>query len=197
MEQTNEGIQNISHKITTDKVLFFDMDGTLIDTDLANLLSYTKAIKSVTKSNYNLIYDTDKRFNRNNLKDSIPNLKETEYEKIIQEKENYYSEFLPQTKLITTTTDILLKYSKTNKTVLVTNCREDRVLMTLNYHELIGTFSNIFYRQNTDKNRINKYMNAITSLNISAKSVIVFENEQIEITDALIAGINKLNIIKI
>src|SRR5690606_40964609 len=83
MEQTN-GVA----KITTDTVLFFDMDGTLIDTDLANFLSYKKAIVSITKLDNNLAYNPDKRFNRSNLKNAVPNLTETEYERIIQKKED-------------------------------------------------------------------------------------------------------------
>src|SRR5690606_14668217 len=123
MEQTN-GVA----KITTDTVLFFDMDGTLIDTDLANFLSYKKAIVSITKLDNNLAYNPDKRFNRSNLKNAVPNLTETEYERIIQKKEEYYNDFLHETKLKTKIADILFKYSKTNKTVLVTNCRKDRAI---------------------------------------------------------------------
>lgn len=197
MEQTIEISQNIP-KITSNKVLFFDMDGTLIDTSLANFLSYKKAIESVTKINSTLIYNSNKRFNRSDLKNSISNLSEIEYKKIIQEKKNYYLEFLPQTKLITKTVEILYKYAKTNKTVLVTNCREDRALITLNFYDLNKKFDYIFYRDETNyENRINKYTNAINHLKISTESIIVFENEQIEIDDAIRAGINELNIIKI
>ncbi|MBS1571678.1 MAG: hypothetical protein JST62_04675 [Bacteroidetes bacterium] len=69
MKETEKVTQNI----TTDIILFFDMDGTLIDTDLANFLSYKKAINSVTKSDNNLTYNPDKRFNRSNLKNAGPN----------------------------------------------------------------------------------------------------------------------------
>jgi beta-phosphoglucomutase len=194
MEQKNQVIQNITNK----NVLFFDMDGTLVDTNHVNFLSYKKAIETITKLEYNLIYYADKRFDRSALKNLASNLNETDYEKIIQEKENYYIEYLPQTNLIKETSDILFKYSKTNKTVLVTNCREERALMTLNHHKISNMFNSVFCRQKTDNgNRINKYANALRILNISPELVIVFENEQIEINDAVIAGINKLNIIKI
>lgn len=195
MEQTKEIKQGIDNKITADTVLFFDLDGTLVDTNLANFLSYKKAIKSVTKSDYNLIYNPDKRFNRSKLKNSVPNLNETEYEKIIQEKEKYYEDFLHETKLNIELADILFKYSKTNKTVLITNCRKERAVMILNYHGLIDKFSNIFYRKfaTNDDAKINKFRNAILELGVSSNLVIAFENEEIEIADAKETGIEIIN----
>lgn len=92
MGQRNEDI-----KINADTVLFFDMDGTLIDTNLANFLSYKKAINSVTKMDNDLTFNSNKRFNRSILKNSVPNLSEAEYERIVQEKEEYYNDFLHET----------------------------------------------------------------------------------------------------
>jgi beta-phosphoglucomutase-like phosphatase (HAD superfamily) len=40
---------------------------------------------------------------------------------------------------------------------------------------------------------VNKFQNAISVLGISPKSVIVFENEEAEIMDALNAGIQVIN----
>lgn len=194
MEQTNKTAQGIGNKITTDTVLFFDMDGTLIDTNLANFLSYKKAILSVTKSNHDLTRNSDKRFNRSNLKNAIPNLTEKEYEEIIREKEKYYNDFLHETKLNTEIADILFKYSKTNKTVLVTNCRKERALITLKHFGLDDKFSNIFCREFDDNGKkINKFQNAILKLGIPPNYVIAFENEEIEIIDAQKAGISIIN----
>ena len=125
MGQKRDEIQKIESAINADTVLFFDMDGTLIDTNLANFLSYKKAINSVTKSDKNLTFNPDKRFNRSNLKIAVPNLTETEYERIIQEKEEYYDDFLHETKLIEEVADILFKYSKSHKTVLVTSVQNN------------------------------------------------------------------------
>jgi beta-phosphoglucomutase len=76
MERTNEVTQNIDFNITSDTILFFDMDGTLTDTNFANFLSYKKAICSATKSDHNLTYNPDKRFNRSILKNAVSNLTE-------------------------------------------------------------------------------------------------------------------------
>ena len=193
MEQENEGQKNIEIIIKADTVLFFDMDGTLIDTNLANFLSYKKAIKSITKSDNDLTLNPEKRFNRSNLKIAIPNLTETEYERIIQEKEEYYDDFLHETKLVEEVADILFKYSKSHKTVLVTNCREERALTTLNHFGLADKFSDIFYRQfAANDKKINKFQNAIAKLGVPPNLIIAFENEEAEIADAKLAGIQTI-----
>ena len=177
MEQKGEVTQYTSDKITIDMVLFFDLDGTLIDTDFANFLSYQKAILTITKSDHKLVYDAQNRFNRSNLKSVIPNLTEAEYENIIQEKEKLYKDSLHETKLIEVIANILFKYSETNKTVLVTNCREERALLTLNYFGITDKFDNIFCRQIVDNDKkVNKFQNAISELGISPNFVVAFEN---------------------
>tara|TARA_R110000744_G_scaffold197927_1_gene317102 strand:- start:3566 stop:4141 length:576 start_codon:yes stop_codon:yes gene_type:complete len=182
--------------IKENDILFFDMDGTLVDTDFANFLSYKKAIQSFIQFEKEIEFNPGERFNRTSLKIAVPNLTEADYEKIIQKKEENYKEHLSETKLNKSVMDILLKYTKTNKTVLVTNCREDRALMTLNYHNLTEKFNNIFFRNISDNGqRINKYKKAISSLSLSAQTVIVFENERPEIEDAIHAGISIDNII--
>lgn len=179
--------------IKTDSILFFDMDGTLIDTDYANFLSYKKAIELVRKD-FNIIYNPAQRITRNLLKIAIPNLTETELEAIISEKEKCYNDFLPETQINNKIAEILYKYSTTNKTYLVTNCRKDRALDVLNYHKLTDKFSNLFFRQfGKDNKRSNKFQNAISILGISPKLVIAFENEEIEIADARKAGIQNIN----
>lgn len=194
MEQKDKPTQELDIKITSDTVLFFDMDGTLVDTNLSNFLSYKKAILSVTNSYQDLTFNAEKRFNRSSLKNAVPNLTENEYERIIQDKEKYYNDFLNETKLNLEIADILLKYSKTNKTVLVTNCRKDRAMTTLKHFGLDDKFSYIFYREFGDNGeKINKFQNAILKLGITPNFIIAFENEENEIADALKAGITIIN----
>jgi beta-phosphoglucomutase len=190
-----ERISEILNEITADTVLFFDMDETLIDTNIANFLSYKKAIQTFIQADLDLEYNPEQRFNRGVLKKTIPNLSDEIYHNIIQEKERLYQDYLPEMKLNKNVADILLKYSTINKTVLVTNCRKDRALLTLNHFELTDKFNSIFFRNiNDNETKENKFKNAITSLDISPDSIIVFENEKEEIADAIEAGIKKENI---
>lgn len=197
VEIPDRKISEIELEITSETVLFFDMDGTIVDTNLANYLSYKKAIQSITNSDYHITYNPDKRFNRSNLKKEVLNLSEVDYKRIIQKKEEYYVDFLNEIKLNNEVSNILFKYSTTNKTVLVTNCRKDRALQILNYFQLSDKFDYIFFREFDGNEKINKYKNAINKLNISPNKVIVFENERTEINDAIYAGIDENKILSL
>ncbi|MAN29412.1 MULTISPECIES: HAD family hydrolase [Mesonia] len=185
-------------EITKDKTLFFDMDGTLIDTDFSNFLSYEKAIQSVIKTNEKLTYSPKRRLNRLNLRSKFPNISDCDYRKIVILKEEFYKENLHHTKLNKEVEEILLQYYKTNKCVLVTNCRKERAMLTLNYHNLTKKFCNLFFGNYSDNNkRINKYENAISIMGLSPHNIIVFENESQEIEYANKAGIVMSNILSI
>jgi beta-phosphoglucomutase-like phosphatase (HAD superfamily) len=181
-------------KVEKQHILFFDLDGTVIDTNYANFLSYKKAIDFITKSMASVEYKHDKRFNRTALTNNFPYLSENELAQIINAKEKYYADFLHETKLNEENAKILCKYFTTNKIVLVTNCRKDRALATLNYHGVMDKFSGLFFRQLDEHNtKVNKFQNAILSLDISPKLIIAFENEVEEIADAKKAGIQIIN----
>ena len=193
-----ENKNDFETRIKTDTVLFFDLDGTLVNTDLANFLSYKKALQHVLNPEIELSFNADVRLNRSSISSLVPDLTEKDLQEIIQKKELFYEEFIHETQINKFVIDILARYSKTNTTVLVTNCRKDRALMTLKYHGLTDNFSRIFHRQiNGGEAKINKYQNAIVNLNISTHTVVVFENEKSEINDALIAGIPIQNIFSV
>ncbi len=180
--------------ITNDKILLFDLDGTIVNTNFSNFLAYKKAIDLVLKTNTKLSYNSKQRFNRNMLKVYFPNLTEEEFENIVKEKENFYNEYLDKIELIDENVEVLLKYSKSNPTYLVTNCRKDRALKTLNHFGLTYFFTDIFFRVFDDYHiEFNKYENVLSKLNISPDNIIVFENEETEILNAKKAGIKIIN----
>lgn len=188
-------MRDLGLKISRENVLFFDMDGVLVDTNLANFLAYRKAVAKV-KPDVTISYNSNERFNRETLIKVVSGLTEVEYQNIVHLKNQFYVEFLPETKLNVLVLDILRKYCKTNKTVLVTNCRKDRAFATLEHYGLVDNFSHGFYRQETEsEDANNKYENALLHLKVSSISVLVFENEKSEMAAAIDAGISIENII--
>ena len=178
-------------KFRKQTIFFFDLDGTLINTDFANFLSYKAALLAVMGKNASSIsYNPMKRFNRSLLSSLFPSLAKSDYDRIITEKEKFYIDYLSETTIIKDNVKILFKYSSTHKTVLVSNCRKDRALATLSYHGL----AELFYRDAIlYTKKINKYQNAINILGVSPKDIITFENEVSEIADAMDAGIKIIN----
>lgn len=181
--------------ITQTTIFFFDMDGTLVNTDIANFLSYKSALAIVTGENTTLMSsDPFERLNRSRLKSIIPGLTATDYERIIREKEICYKKYLHKTTIIKKNVEVLLRYSPTHQVVLVSNCRKKRALETLAYHGLLDKFTNVFYRDAaSNKQRTNKYQNAINQLNLPPENIVVFENDRQEIADAMDAGIRIIN----
>jgi len=100
---------SLDHRIDCADVLMFDFDGTLVDTNYANFLSYTKAIQQVVQSNLDFSYCPNERFTREVLKKVIPALSRTEYEKIIKLKNKLYIQCLCETKLNCSSVEILKK----------------------------------------------------------------------------------------
>lgn len=187
--------EQVCTMIREQTIFFFDLDGTLVNTDYANFLSYKTAISIVMGGDFSsLLMFSRERFNRSQLKSLFPSLTENEYRRIIQEKERCYKDYLPDTTLIKENVELLLKYSVSNKTVLVSNCRKERVWETLSYYGLVDKFTYMFYRETCQgARRFNKYRKAINQLGVSPDDIVAFENEKSEIADAMEAGIRIIN----
>jgi len=179
-------------EIDSNHILFFDLDGTLVHTDYSNYLAYKKALELVNPKLDKIKYNPNKRVNRTILKEIFPQLSNSELSKIVQEKENCYDEFLLYTKINQSVFDILQKYSVTNKCVLVTNCRKNRATSILQFHDLTSLFNLFFFREDVE-NQSNKFKNAIEKMDTPPENIIVFENEEIEIKNAIKSRIKIIN----
>ncbi len=190
-------LRGIDKMVNSESVFFFDMDGTLVDSDFANFLSYRRALEITGTLGVDLKYRPHCRLTRSALKGLFRNFNDNDYKLIVEEKERCYDEFLSAITLKDKIVDIFMKYCYNNKTFLVTNSRKNRALSILNHFNLKDKFSRVLYRQTERRKYHNKYKNAIEILGISAKNIIVFENENSEVADALSVGIPKENIINV
>ncbi|MDP2347854.1 MAG: HAD hydrolase-like protein [Gammaproteobacteria bacterium] len=183
--------------ISKETVFFFDMDGTLIDTDYSNYLSYRQAVLDVTNGAIDIPFDPNRRLNRTALEKMFPHLCVDEIEKISTLKAEYYRRHLPKTKLNVDLVDVLANFKDRNRFILVTNCQEGRVVMTLKYHNLLQHFESIFPRYRESGADRNKFVDAIESIRAKPECILVFENEETEIEKAIFAGIPRQNILNV
>lgn len=198
MEHSLKALQDAESRISIETVLLFDMDGTLINTDYANYLSYRQAIREVMHGMLDIPFDPNRRFNQEELKKRFPHLDNININKISNLKSELYKRYLTETKINSCLVSKLRIFNKTNKTVLVTNCREERVNMTLRHHGLTECFSHIFCRNTSSEEKLkNKYMDALIRTGTKVELVLVFENEASEIENAILAGIPRENIINV
>ena len=161
--------------ISSSNILLFDLDGTLLETDLANFYSYKKACYEVLGITLSLPYT---RFDYRFLKDFLKqfNIDDALMLHIKALKDLYYKDFIFLTKINEYIKNVLVGAFKTNKTILVTNANKNRVSMLLDHHSLSCYFSHIFINK-----KQNKFSNLLNFYNLNPKKIILFENEKTEI----------------
>lgn len=157
-------IKNIKIKnIINRHFLVFDLDGTIVDTDIANFLAYKDAIQQIIGLEIPISYSKYGRFTRENLLSVIDNLTNLQYKNIIDMKNILYKKYLPTTKVNSSLIKIINKYINTNKIILATNSYRDRAEVVLHHHGLNNIFDHMFLKKIT-KRRINFFMLQIISM---------------------------------
>lgn len=195
MHKGNNSMINYLKEIITDKTyLIFDLDGTLIDTDEANFLSYQEAIKNIKNIDLKSIYNSSERFTREKLNLMIPNLTAQEFKKIVELKTNIFQKNLKYTVLNTSIFQIMDKFSKTNKIILATSSHKIKADLLLNHYNLFNLFDKKYYKESY-VNQDNKYQYITNDLNINFNDIIIFEDNYNETCKALDLGILSENII--
>ncbi len=184
----------IDRIVVPNSILIFDLDGTLVDTDYANFVSYAEAVAEVMPFAEKLLYNPNRRFTRDSIKLILGNITKQEFDRIIEIKNQKYEYYLPQTILNRRIADILEANATTHTTILLTNCQRQRAEATLRYHGLINKFSYLFYCHDMKPCDIDKYTYVLDSLQLEPINVVVFENDLEEIKYACRAGIPVGNI---
>lgn len=174
--------------------LFFDLDGTLINTNYANFLSYKRAIEQVNKVHLSMIFEPTKRVTRTEVRTLAPNLSGEDYEKVIEIKERLYCLYLSATNINKNVVNMLDK-SSNKKIYLVTKSGQERAILLLKYHNIIDKFTHIYCRENIMN--ANKFKYVLSALCMPPEFVMVFEDDESEVNAAILAGIPPENIFKV
>lgn len=177
--------------------VFCDLDGTLVDTDYANYLSYRRAIIEVTRGTHDVEFSNE-RLNRESLKKRLPSLTAVQLELIVSLKTKYFIGFVSETRLNTALAHLINQHNGKNTIVLVTCCREMRAVEVLKHHELLGCFTRLICGEALPQGgSSNKYKNAISIMEASQDAVYIFENDNIGVEQAVLAGVSRKNIYRV
>lgn len=162
----------------------------MVYTSYANFLSYQKAIKEILE--IDIVY-VNERFNKITLLQLEHSDLMNKYDRIIALKKLYYKEYLYTTKVNIHLLD-MINNLKNQRLILVTNGEKDRVELTLNYHNLQKYFNEKYYIDKRNK-YTNKYVNALNyiyvqDISIDINNIVIFENDNLEILQAIVNGFN-------
>lgn len=172
------------------KWVLCDLDGTLVETNEANFLAYQEAIEAIMKIR---IVQRDSRFTKDNIKDECPGISDEDYNDIVKYKSEVYVKYISRTFPNLEIIEHLKELSSHCQVILVSNSSSQRGNEVLLYHKLDNLFNVKYYNTSLD----NKYKNVLSLYNIAAKDVLVFENDETDIRDALRTGILKEQIINV
>lgn len=173
-------------------IFVFDLDNTLIKTDKANNLAYADAIRLVLGQSHVIV--SDRRFTRNDLKNLFPSLLQTQLESIISHKERSFKSYIGETVLNINLFEILKQlYCKGYHTILLTNSHSWRAIQLCSYYNISQYFVQQFFHEDCLENKYS----FLKSLGYDLQSVILYENDESLIQEAVNNGINLENIIKV
>lgn len=168
----------------------FDLDNTLVATDLANSLSYIEAIYTVT--GFKCDWNFNRRFTRKNLYSICSNLSQEQYDNIVKTKKERFNDHMSETTLNTNLVKILEDlHNNSCKTILLTNCHKERAQSVCNHYGLSQFFTEAYYAED----KVGSKYDVLVRNGYKMNTIILFENEAEGAQEAMENGIDKNNII--
>ena len=184
--------KNLDCYVKPESVFIFDMDGTLVNSDIANFNAYSEALSPTINLAQRYIAGRITRASLSEL-----GVSRTMQCSIVSKKREIYNKYLKDTIKMPLACKILEIVSKTNMTILATQSEKQRAIDTLQYHNLHAKFTYSVFREDLQEEQQNKYAHVVQKYNLNPQNIFVFEDNEIEIANALTAGIPQKNIISL
>jgi HAD superfamily hydrolase (TIGR01509 family) len=173
--------------------LFFDLDGTLVDTYEADFLAYRDAIaevagKIIDKAGFDRMHGKEMA---EKLAALVPELSKERYPDVRAAKKKHYKKYVHITQL----NDVLLKFAEQFKghhhCVLVTTAKRDNVQSVLSHHGLLDFFTDLICGDDVShaKPHPESYELALKKTGLKPHEAVAFEDSESGIASAEAAGI--------
>jgi beta-phosphoglucomutase len=177
--------------------LFFDLDGTLVDTHQANYEAYRKAIAEVSGNELSL--DEFKRGIGHSAKEFLPwfapGLSEAEYDQIVSRKRECYKDLMHLTRLNVELVNFMRSLTNTQR-VLVTSAKRRNAQIVLEHHGLKDAFSYIIAGDDVERAKPDPegYLMALQKTGLQPTEALAFEDSEVGRSAAESAGLHVLMI---
>lgn len=174
------------------KTFVFDLDNTLVETDIANNLSYMDAISTVL--NTNITCDFNCRLTRDRLYSLFPNLPYALYKSIIAKKNDCFDTHMGETTLNANLVEVLRQlHHNRYRTILLTNSHRNRAMSICNHYGISQLFSEKYFAED----KVGTKYGTLIRKGYNISSIILFENEEEGAKEAIANGVTDKNIIKV
>lgn len=174
------------------KAIFFDLDGTLVDTHKSNYLAYNKAINEY---GFDISYEEFRKSIGHQARTFLPwfapGLSDAGYEKIAARKAEIYRDTIRESVLNVGLVKHLHYLKKCHKIVLVTTAKKRNAMAALEQHGLSGYFDHMVTADDVEKSKPSPecYQLALKLCNIKPNEALAFEDSQPGMEAAEAAGI--------
>lgn len=166
------------------KCVLCDLDGTLVETDEANFLAYQESIEKVMGVR---IVSKRGRFTKENILEECPQINDEELKEVVKCKNDVFEKYLGETIPNLDVVEMVERMSQKCQVILCSNSNSRRGNDVLAYHNLDRLFDEKYYNILP----LNKYAKVLSLYNLASKDVLVLENDEAGISDALKVGILK------
>ena len=178
-------------KIKSEYTLLFDLDGTLIDTDLANNAAYMYAVEKITGNHYPAL-SLLKRITRKDIA-SLESISEETLNNIIQTKKWSFRHQIAWGKTAPLiTAEILKRHHENNNCYIITAADKTRAELLIHAYGLNKLTKGCIFVDGD-----NKYDNIAEKVGVDLSKIILFEDDKEAIKNAINHGINEQLIIGI